>query len=191
LSRRQTPLADVVTIGRLFVPLTFFITIGLTNAINITDGLDGLVGGLMLMVLWVLAGATFAYEWYLATTVLAVVMASLVAFLWYNIYPAKVFMWDSGAFALWWLLSTTVYLLNFKVNIIGPFVVLCGIFWLELASSFLQIIWKKYRGKKLFAIAPFHHLLQYRWRHETTIVMRMRLIQWVLAVIAGLMMFYN
>jgi len=51
LSRRQTPLADVVTIGRLFVPLTFFITIGLTNAINITDGLDGLVGGLMLMVL--------------------------------------------------------------------------------------------------------------------------------------------
>lgn len=191
VSRWHSSASDIVTIGRLFVPLTFLITIWLTNAINITDWLDWLVGGLMLMVLGVLAGTTFAYERYLATTVLAVVMATLVAFLWYNIYPAKVFMWDSGAFALWWLLATTVYLLNFKVNIIGPFIVLCAIFWIELFSSFLQIVWKKYVGKKLFVIAPFHHLLQYWWWHETTIVMRMWLIQWVLAVVAGLMMFYG
>jgi UDP-GlcNAc:undecaprenyl-phosphate GlcNAc-1-phosphate transferase len=74
------------------IPLTFFFTISLVNAINITDGLDGLAGGLLLMILAVLFGTTFLYEWYLATTVIGIVMATLVAFLRYNIYPAKVFM---------------------------------------------------------------------------------------------------
>ena len=95
--------------------MTFFATIFIVNAINITDGLDGLAGGMTAVVLVVLAVATFLNQTYIATTVLGVGIATLIAFLFYNINPAKIFMGDSGAFALGGIIASTLYLLNMRI----------------------------------------------------------------------------
>lgn len=98
----------------MFPILTFIATIAVVNAINITDGLDGLAGGLMAMILSSLALVTFLNGTYIATTVVAILIAVLIAFLFFNINPAKVFMGDSGAFALGGLLASLIYLLNMR-----------------------------------------------------------------------------
>jgi phospho-N-acetylmuramoyl-pentapeptide-transferase len=95
--------------------LTFIATIAIVNALNITDGLDGLAGGMSSVVIVVLAVATFLNQTYIATTVLGVCVAILIAFMFYNMYPAKVFMGDSGAFALGGLIASTLYLLNMRI----------------------------------------------------------------------------
>jgi UDP-GlcNAc:undecaprenyl-phosphate GlcNAc-1-phosphate transferase len=88
-----------MTISLMF-PLSFLFILFVTHAINITDGLDGLAGGICSMIIAVLAAMTFWAHIYTATAILVIVIAVLVAFLWYNIHPARVFMGDSGAFAL-------------------------------------------------------------------------------------------
>ena len=142
------PFAGEVNIWFFYAVITFIFTVGIVNAINITDGLDGLVGGLMLIVLVVLGIATFISQWYLATTIIAIMLWSTLAFLWFNINPAAIFMWDSWALAYGGLVSALVYLLNIRFGIIIPFILLFGIFWVEIGSSFLQICWKKYFKKK-------------------------------------------
>lgn len=94
------PFAGQVSLGIFYPIITFFITISIVNAINITDGLDGLAGGLMMIVLFVLGVITFFNGTFIATTVIAIVITTLIAFMFYNINPAKIFMGDSGAFAL-------------------------------------------------------------------------------------------
>jgi len=185
------PVAGEVHLGLLYPLITFVFTVWLVNAVNITDGLDGLVGWLLLMVLWVLAIMAFTSQWYLATTILWIVLWSLVAFLRFNINPAKVFMWDAWALWLWGLLATMIYLLNINTGIIIPFIILFLIFWVEIGSSMLQMTWKKVLKKKLFTIAPFHHALEKHGLKEYSIVMKLRLIQWLLWAIALMMLFYQ
>ncbi|RKW20831.1 phospho-N-acetylmuramoyl-pentapeptide-transferase [Candidatus Gracilibacteria bacterium] len=183
------PIAGKIEVGILFPILTFIATITIVNAINITDGLDGLAGGTMAIILVSLAIVTFLNGTYIATTVVCILVAVLVAFLFFNINPAKVFMGDSGAFALGGLLASLIYLLNMRFGILIPFLIIFGIFIVELCSSFLQIFWKKVFKKKLFTVAPFHHLLEYRGMHETTIVMKTRLVQAILAIAGVLLIF--
>ncbi|RAL55176.1 hypothetical protein BSK20_05230 [SR1 bacterium human oral taxon HOT-345] len=183
------PIAGKIEVGILFPILTFIATITIVNAINITDGLDGLAGGTMAIILVSLAIVTFLNGTYIATTVVCILVAVLVAFLFFNINPAKVFMGDSGAFALGGLLASLIYLLNMRFGILIPFLIIFGIFIVELCSSFLQIFWKKVFKKKLFTVAPFHHLLEYKGMHETTIVMKTRLVQAILAIAGVLLIF--
>lgn len=178
-------------LGIRYPILTFFFTISITNAINITDGLDGLVGGLMLLVLLVLGIMTFVSSWYLATTIIVIMVGCLLAFLRYNINPAKIFMGDAGALGLWWFTAALVYLLDINFWAIIPFIIMFALFWLEIASSTLQMFWKRVFKKKLFLIAPFHHQLEKQGMSEHTIVMRFRLLQWVLVAIALIMFFYQ
>lgn len=185
------PIAGVIDIGRFYPVLTFFMTLAIVNAINITDWLDWLAGWLMIIVLGVLAVMTFIYNRYIATTLIWIILAILMAFLWFNIAPAQIFMGDSGALGLGGLLATLVYLLNIKVGVVLPFMVLFMIFWAELLSSFLQIFRKKVFHKKLFSIAPLHHLFEHRGNSETNIVMRMRLIQWILAALTLIFLLYQ
>lgn len=84
-----------IDIGIWYPIMTFFLTLAITNAINITDGLDGLAGGMMVIILGIMAIVTFFYGWYLATTVIGILTGVLLAFLMFNINPAKVFMGDS------------------------------------------------------------------------------------------------
>ena len=183
------PIAWKIEVWILFPVLTFIATITIVNAINITDGLDGLAGGTMAIILVSLAIVTFLNGTYIATTVVCILVAVLVAFLFFNINPAKVFMGDSGAFALGGLLASLIYLLNMRFWILIPFLIIFGIFIVELCSSFLQIFWKKVFKRKLFTVAPFHHLLEYRGMHETTIVMKTRLVQAILAIAGVLLIF--
>ncbi len=183
------PIAWKIEVWILFPILTFIATITIVNAINITDGLDGLAGGTMAIILVSLAIVTFLNGTYIATTVVCILVAVLVAFLFFNINPAKVFMGDSGAFALGGLLASLIYLLNMRFWILIPFLIIFGIFIVELCSSFLQIFWKKVFRKKLFTVAPFHHLLEYKGMHETTIVMKTRLVQAILAIAGVLLIF--
>lgn len=185
------PLGGEIDLGRIMPVLTFFLTISLVNAINITDGLDGLAAWLLLIIFGVIGIMTFVSQRYLATTLIALILGVLVAFLRFNIHPAKIFMGDSGALALGGMLATLVYLLNINFGIFIPFMMLLLIFWVELASSFFQILWKKTFKKKLFAVAPFHHLLEHRGYPESTIVMKFRLIQGVLSAIALTMLLYQ
>lgn len=183
------PIAWKIEVWILFPILTFIATITIVNAINITDGLDGLAGGTMAIILVSLAIVTFLNGTYIATTVVCILVAVLVAFLFFNINPAKVFMGDSGAFALGGLLASLIYLLNMRFWILIPFLIIFGIFIVELCSSFLQIFWKKVFKRKLFTVAPFHHLLEYKGMHETTIVMKTRLVQAILAIAGVLLIF--
>ncbi len=185
------PIAGKISLGLFYPILTFFITIAIVNAINITDGLDGLAGGLMTLILFVLTVVLFFNQTYIAATVIAIVIAILVAFMFYNINPAKIFMGDSWAFALWGLIASLLYFLNMRTWIILPFIILFGLFIIDLTSSFLQIFWKKYFKRKLFAVAPLHHLFEYRGINETTIVMKAWFIQGLLAAITIIIIFYQ
>lgn len=185
------PFAGEVHIWIFYPMLTFFITISIVNAINIVDGLDGLAWWLMSVILFVLAAVTLVNQTYIATTLVVIVVAILASFMFFNIFPAKIFMWDSGAFALWWLLASLLYLLNMRMWIFVPFAVIFLLFILDILSSALQIFWKKRFKKKLFTVSPFHHLLENRWHHETTIVMKAWMLQALLAVIAIVMIFYQ
>ena len=175
----------------IFIFITFFITLSFINAINITDWLDGLVWGMMAISFTILAVITFLIKRYLATTVIWIMIGMLVAYLRYNISPAKIFMWDSWSLAIWGMVSSLLYLIGIKIWFIIPFFILTTIFRLELLSSALQIFRKKVFKRKLFLIAPFHHLLEKRWYPEWSIVMRFWLLQWVLAVITLILVMYQ
>jgi len=180
-----------IYVGIFYLIVTFFLTVTIVNAVNITDWLDWLAWGILVMILFALGVMTYFQWWYIATTVLAVITASLVAFLWYNINPAKVFMWDSWALAFGWLIAAVIYLLWIKLWIWTIIIPLLLIIFVELWSSFLQILWKKVFWKKLFNIAPLHHQFEYMWKKEYTIVMKFWLIQAVLTIIALIIFFYQ
>ncbi len=175
----------------LYFLLTFIFTVKVVNAVNITDWLDWLAWWIIAMILFALGIMTFFQWWYIATSLLSIITSSLVAFLWYNINPAKIFMWDSWSLAFWWLIASIIYLLGIKLWIWIIIIFLLLILFVELWSSFLQIFWKKVFKKKLFNIAPFHHELEYRWYKEHTIVMKLWLIQAVLTVLSLIIFFYQ
>ena len=185
------PFAGEVHLGLFYPILTFLFTITVVNAINITDGLDGLAWWLMWVILFVLWAVTLMNQTYIATTLVMIVMAILASFMFFNIFPAKIFMWDSGAFAMWWLLASLVFLLNMRMWIMVPFMIIFLLFIIDLASSALQMFWKKKFKKKLFAMSPLHHWFEYKWLHETTIVMKAWMLQAILAAIAIVMIVYQ
>ncbi len=185
------PIAGKIDVGIFFPIITFFVTISIVNAINITDGLDGLAGWLMSIILFVLAIVTFFNGTYLATTIIGITIASLIAFMFFNINPAKIFMGDSGALALWWLLSSLLYILNMRMGIFIPFLVIFALFIIDTWSSFLQILSKKYLKRKIFPTSPLHHLFEYKGIAEHTIVMKAWMIQWILAAITLIAIFYQ
>ena len=185
------PLWGEVYVGWFMPVFSFFLITWLVNAINFTDGLDGLAWGMMLIVLWVLGVMTFVSGWLLATSLIGVVLWATLAFLWFNINPAKIFMGDSGSLAFGGLTACLVMLLNIRIGIVIPFIVLMILFWIEFGSSFFQILSKKIRKKKIFPMSPYHHYLEWKWIPEQTIVMRFWLIQWVLWMMVLLTLLYQ
>lgn len=161
---------------------TFFI-VAFTNAVNITDGLDGLAGGILLislLIFWLLARTSIDVP---ISVFLAIWIGGLIAFLYFNIYPARVFMGDAGALAFGATFAVISLLLGKSIasTVIG------GIFVLEIGSSALQLFWKKFFGKKLFTVAPLHLNLQKRGWEEPKVVFRLWLAS-ILCGIIGLMM---
>lgn len=168
-------------LGLYFIPLFMFIIIAWANSVNITDGLDGLAGGLLLFAYSVYAYITYDQWLYLLSTLCMTIIGALIAFLWFNIKPALFYMGDIGSLSLWAMLGIMAMLTNtiFVLIIVG------AVFILETLSVIIQITSKKLRKwKKVFRIAPFHHHLEAIWWSEETVVFRLWLVGIILSAIS-------
>jgi len=165
-------------IGWWYIPLFIAVVVFSAQASNLTDGLDGLAGG-------VLATMYAAYTFIALTlgmTSLAVfcatVLGAILAFLWFNIYPARFFMGDTGSMSL----GMTIAVIAFLTNTLVIFAVISLIFIIEALSVIIQLTSKKLRGgKKVFLSAPIHHHFQAKGWHETKVTQRFWLISGIAA----------
>lgn len=172
------PFMEVYKLGWLYIPFSALVIVAFTNAFNITDGLDGLSSGVALICLfafWILSHATLDTP---LSVFLALWIGALLAFLYFNVYPARIFLGDGGALAF----GATLAVVGLLIGKIIALVVIGGIFVLEVASSLLQILSKKIFHRKLFAVAPLHLWLRNSGWEEPKIVMRAWLAGIILAV---------
>lgn len=181
--------------GILSALFMIFVVTGASNAVNLTDGLDGLAAGCVILV-----GATLALIAFLSNNLelstylnilyiegigevavyLSALVGACIGFLWYNGYPAQVFMGDTGSLALGGILGVSAILLRREVllGLIG------GIFVIEALSVILQVASYRYRNKKrIFLCAPIHHHFEYMGWPETKVVLRFWIIGLFLAII--------
>ena len=172
------PLLGVFKIGVFCIPLAAFVIVAFTNAFNITDGLDGLASGLLIICLFTFSFISFQIFDTPNTVFIAIWIGTLIAFLYFNIYPARIFLGDTGALAF----GATMAVIGLMFGKIIALAVIGGIFIIEVSSSLLQMLSKSIRKKKLFSAAPFHLLLQNKGWEEPKIVMRAWLTGLMLAI---------
>ncbi len=183
-----------------FIPIIIFIVTAVTNAANLTDGIDGLASGTSAII-----GATLGILAYVSSNTIiadylnilyipfseelvvfsAIFVGATIGFLWYNAYPAKVFMGDTGSLAIGGIIVTMSILLRKELLI--P--ILCGIFLVENLSVILQVGYFKYTkmrtgtGKRIFLMSPLHHHFQLKGIHEAKIVLRFWIVGIMLAIL--------
>ena len=183
-----------IQLGIFFVVLTYFVIVGSSNAVNLTDGLDGLaimptvmVAGALGIFCYLSGNVKFA-EYLLIPNVpgageLIVFCAALVGaglgFLWFNTYPAQVFMGDVGALALGAALGTVAVIVRQEFVL----VIMGGLFVVEAVSVMLQVGWYKRTKKRIFLMAPIHHHYEQKGWKETQVVVRFWIITIVLVLI--------
>ncbi|MDD4151835.1 MAG: phospho-N-acetylmuramoyl-pentapeptide-transferase [Candidatus Gracilibacteria bacterium] len=176
----KIPFEGNLKIGIGFIPLFIFIILATSNSVNISDGLDGLAGGLLLMSYSVYAYITYDQGLYLLSTLCVTIIGALVAFLWFNVKPAKFYMGDVGSLAL----GANLGIMAMLTNTIFILIIVGAIFVFETLSVIIQLTSKKLRkGKKIFKIAPFHHHLEAIGWAEETVVFRMWLVGAILAIV--------
>lgn len=180
------PLLGAVDLGWVYVPVAAFILASLANAVNFTDGLDGLAGGLLIQNYALYALITYLNGQFLLSTLCLVIAGALGAFLWYNVKPAKFFMGDVGSLAL----GANLAVMALMTDTLAVLLIVSLVYVWEILSVVIQLTSKKLRGgKKVFLIAPFHHHLQALGMAEETIVMKAWLLQALLTG-AGLIAFF-
>ncbi len=166
-------------LGALFVPFAAFVIVAFVNAFNITDGLDGLASGLLIICLLAFLAINSIQLDQPLGIFLAILIGSVAAFLYFNIYKARIWLGDVGSLSLGAALAVTGLLTGkvFALMIIG------GVFVIEIASSLIQLLGKKYLGRKLLPVAPLHlYFLKKGWE-EPKIVMRAWLVGFLLAIL--------
>jgi len=164
-------------LGWVIVPIFGFVVVATGNAVNISDGLDGLAGGLASVSFGAYGVIALLQSQFILAGFCFTIVGALLSYLWFNIYPARFFMGDIGSFALGTSLGVVAMLTNtiFLLPIIGI------VFVIEAGSSLIQIFSKKVFKKKIFISAPVHQHLQATGWPETKVTMRF----WVIAVLAG------
>jgi phospho-N-acetylmuramoyl-pentapeptide-transferase len=190
-------LKDVlIPLGWLFIPFVYVVIVGTSNAVNLTDGLDGLaimptvlVGGALGIFAWVAGNAIFAR--YLGVPYIAgagellVFCAALagagLGFLWFNAYPAQVFMGDIGALSLGGALGAVAVIVRQEVVLL----IMGGIFVAETVSVMMQVASFKMTGKRIFRMAPLHHHFELKGWPEPRVIVRFWIIT-VILVLVGL-----
>ena len=181
------PFFGVFDLQWVFILFAAFVIISFANAYNITDGLDGLASGVLMISLvafWVISHAILDTP---LSIFIAAWLGGLIAFLYFNIYPARLFLGDVGALSF----GATFAVIGLLLGKTFSLIVIGGIFVMEILSSFLQLISKKYRGKKLLSVSPVHLWLQHRGWHETTIVFRFWVVSVMLSIIGLWLAFIN
>jgi phospho-N-acetylmuramoyl-pentapeptide-transferase len=178
ISFLNIPFIGTFYLGPLYIPFAAFVIVAFTNAVNITDGLDGLAGGILMISLFGL--------WYLSAQILdvplsmflALWLGSIISFLYFNIFPARLFMGDVGALAF----GATLAVVGLLLGKIIALLVIGFIFVFEIFTSTAQLLSKKFRKKKIFPASPFHLWLQYYGWEEPKIVQRAWLLQIMLTL---------
>ncbi len=181
----NVPTIGTLSVGWLIIPLFVLVVVATANAVNITDGLDGLAGGLCVYAFAVYALISFIEGRYGVSAFCMSIVGALLSYTWFNIFPARFFMGDVGSFALGTALGVVAMLTDTVVllPIIG------AVFVAEAGSSMLQILSKRLRsGKKIFKIAPIHHHFEASGWPETKVTMRFWILGQVSAVL-GLIIF--
>tara|TARA_B100000902_G_C27316791_1_gene921823 strand:+ start:3117 stop:4175 length:1059 start_codon:yes stop_codon:yes gene_type:complete len=178
-----------------------FIIVGITNAVNLTDGLDGLVagsasvsfGGLLIITFWIFRHPEY-YSNFInpvfvspeLSVLISSIAGSCLAFLWWNTNPAKIIMGDIGS----QFIGAMFPLILFAVGADGLILFFCFLYVLEAMSVIIQVISFKYRGKRIFKMTPIHHHFEMSNWAETTIIVRFWIINGIFIVI-GLGLFYG
>ena len=184
----------VIDLGIYFIPLTILVIVSTSNAVNLTDGLDGLA--IMPIVLVSGALGVFAYlsgninfsEYLLIpyvkdsaeiTIFIGALIGSGLGFLWFNTYPAQLFMGDVGALSLGAAVGLMAVIVRQEIVLI----IMGGIFVLEALSVIIQVLSFKYRKKRVFLMAPFHHHFEQKGWPEPKVVVRFWIISFILILI--------
>ncbi|MEK9194524.1 MAG: phospho-N-acetylmuramoyl-pentapeptide-transferase [Patescibacteria group bacterium] len=179
------PFIGNITIGFWYLPLFVLVLVATAFSANETDGLDGLAGGVLFFAFGAMAVVSFVLGRYDLAVMSAAILGALLAFLWFNIYPARFFMGDTGSMSLGITLGVMAMLTNTVLFL--PF--FGFILVVESASVIIQILSKKIRKKKVFLSAPIHHHFEAKGSPESQITMRFWIISSV-ATIFGLVLFF-
>ena len=172
------PFLGTFNLGFWYIPFAAAVIVSFANAVNITDGLDGLASGVLMV-------ALFAF-WFLSAAILdtplsfflTMWLGSLIAFLYFNVYPARLWLGDVGALAF----GATFAVVGLLLGKVMALPIIGGIFVAEITSSLLQLLSKKLRGRKLFPVSPLHLWLQLLGWQEPKIVTRAILASIMLAI---------
>ena len=173
----HVPFFGDLAIGWLIIPLFAFAVVATSNAVNISDGLDGLAGGLLATSFGAFGVIALLQGQFMLAGFCFTVVGALLSYLWFNIYPARFFMGDVGSFAFGTSLGVVAMLTNtlFLLPVIGI------LFVIEAGSSLIQIFSKKVFHKKIFISAPIHHHLEAKGWPEVKVTMRF----WVISCVAA------
>jgi len=189
-----------IEVGIIKWILIIFLLLGITNSVNFTDGLDGLVGGssvltlggILIISFWIYRHpgyySNFVIDSFLLVDISRLISATAgacLAFLWWNTYPAKIIMGDIGSH----FIGALIPLVLFALGADGLIFFFCFLFIFEGVSVVLQILSFKYRKKRIFKMAPIHHHFEMKNWAETTIIVRFWIINGI-AIVFGLGLFY-
>ncbi|MFZ5391530.1 MAG: phospho-N-acetylmuramoyl-pentapeptide-transferase [Patescibacteria group bacterium] len=175
------PFLGNLSVGWWYIPIFIFIIVATAFSVNETDGLDGLAGGTLLTAFGAYGAIAFLQGKYDLATFCGVIVGALLAFLWFNINPARFFMGDTGAMSL----GVTLGIVAMLTNSVLLLPIIGFVFVLESLSVIIQVLSKKIRRRKVFLSAPLHHHLEAIGWTEPKIVMRFWVISGVMAA-AGL-----
>ena len=176
------PFLGTFDIGIFYIPLVVLMLVGMANAVNLTDGMDGLAGGLLAMafVAYMMIALSLGYNqigYFCAT-----IAGTLLAFLYFNIYPARFEMADVGSLSLGMTLAVVAFLLHRELTLL----IVGGVFLVEILSALIQVASVKMGRGRVFKMAPIHHHFEMLGWPETKVTMRMWLAGAVLAFVGVL-----
>jgi len=173
ISEVSIPFYGSLEVGVWYVPIFLFIMIGTANAVNVTDGLDGLASGLLVIAYGAFAILAYISGLYVLAAFCAVCVGAIAAFLWHNVPPALFFMGDTGSLAL----GGTLGLIALMTDMVLILPLIGAIFVIEMLSVIIQLTSKRLRGgKKVFLAAPIHHHLEALEWGESKVTMRLWII---------------
>lgn len=185
----------VLDLSFFYIPFGVLIIVGFSNAVNLTDGLDGLASGLLIIV-----GITFAFLAYLTgradyssylqipflegagelTVLCFALVGSVIGFLWFNAHPAEIMMGDTGSLSLGGIIGVVALMLKKEILLI----IIGGVFVLEAVSVIIQVVSYKLRKKRVFKMAPLHHHFELIGWAESKVVMRLWILGGLFAIVS-------
>jgi len=184
-----TTIGDSVTgfkIPWLYLLFVFLLMVGMANSVNLTDGLDGLAGGTVMIAMVVMAVISYRVDQLNTALIAAAACGACVGFLWFNSYPAMIFMGDTGSLAFGGAFAAIAVVT--KTEIVSLLV--GGVFVLEAISVIIQVAYFKLTQKRVFLMSPIHHHFEQKGWSETTIVIRFWIIT-ALSAAVGFAWFFS